>query len=48
MAAIELTTTPNLPQTFDSDERKILKDELNRIIAALNALDGRVETLEEA
>ena len=48
MAAIEPTTNPNLPQTFDSDERKLLKAELNRIIAALNALEGRVKTLEEA
>jgi hypothetical protein len=48
MAAIDLVKTPNLPQSFDSDERRDLKDELNRIIAALNALDARVVTLEEA
>jgi hypothetical protein len=46
MAAIDLTTNPVLPQTFDSDERKALKEELNRIITALNALDARVAVIE--
>lgn len=46
MAQIEETKNTVLPQSFSSDERKELKDEFNRLVAAINALDTRVTALE--
>lgn len=46
MAQIEETKNSVLPQSFSSDERKELKDEFNRLVAAINALEARVDLLE--
>jgi hypothetical protein len=46
MAAIEETKTNVLFSQGDSAKIQELKDEFNRLVAAINALDARVADLE--
>jgi uncharacterized protein YaaN involved in tellurite resistance len=46
MAQIEETKTSALPQGWDADARRDIKDELNRLVAAINALEARVTDVE--
>ena len=48
MAAIEETKITALFSQGDSEKSKELKDEFNRLVAAINALDTRVTAIEEA
>jgi len=46
MATIEETKTNVLFSQGDSEKIKELKDEFNRLVAAINALDARVTVVE--
>ena len=43
--ALNLITNPSLPQGFDSEDRRDLKDQLNALVAAINTLETWGTTL---
>jgi Mg2+ and Co2+ transporter CorA len=47
MAQIPETKPSTLPQGWDAESRRDIKDELNRLVAAINALEARVTDLED-
>jgi hypothetical protein len=43
--ALNLITNPSLPQGWDSEDRKDLKEQLNALVAAINTLETWGTTL---
>lgn len=43
--ALPLITNPSLPQGWDSEDRKDLKEQLNALVAAINTLETWGTTL---
>lgn len=43
--ALPLITNPSLPQSWDSEDRRDLKEQLNALVAAINTLETWGTTL---